>query len=415
VISAVAALATTPAAGIAVAALVAVVVLHRLLEATGPERRARVTAATAAGVFAFVLVLSAAVELRGLGTFAERGALWAYDLAVAGTTAALALDLLFGTWAQTTVTRLVVDLGRGVQHGTLRDRLAAALGDPSLVLGYWLPERAIYVDDGGEVVELPDEGASRSVTVVRDEDKPLAVLVHDAGSVDAELLESVAAAARLVVANARLQEDVRRQVTELEASRRRVVEAGDAQRRRLEAEIRGGVERTLAEAAMLLAETGRPAPTPEFAATLAETQGELARAREELRAFARGVHPRVLTEGGLAAALRELVSSSRMPVDLSVAEGRFPAPVEAAAYFVCAEALTNVAKHATARRVTIDVADGGGRLVAGVRDDGAGGARLDLGRGLRGLADRVEALGGRFTLASEAGAGTVVVAELPLR
>jgi signal transduction histidine kinase len=405
--------ATTPEVAIAVAVLVVALGVRRVLEAGGPERRGRAAAAASAGAFGLVLCVSALVELRGSGVFAERGVLWAYDAVVAGIAAALALHLLLGRWAQTTVTQLVVDLGKGFPEGALRDRLASALGDRSLIFGYWLPERGVYVDHRGEVVELPGDGRG-GVTVVRQGSEPLAVLVHDADRVDdAELLESVAAAARVAVVNMQLQEDVRRQVAELAASRRRIVDAGDAQRRRLETEIRDGAERTLGEAALLLAELA-PGARGEFAATLMETEDELAQARRELREFARGIHPRVLTEGGLAAALRELASRSRVPVNLSVAEVRYPASIEAATYFVCAEAVTNVGKYAEAAHVAIDVAEDGASLVVVVTDDGKGGAYLDGASGLRGLADRVEALGGRFALVSRLGEGTRVTAELPL-
>src|SRR6266545_2252290 len=223
----------------------------------------------------------------------------------------------------------------------------------------------------------------------------------------------IAASARIAVANARLQVEVRRQVAELEASRRRVVEAADAQRRRLERELREGAERRLAEIEALIRTAERGA-NGDLAAMLTETQAKLDRTRSELHKFARGVHPRVLTQGGLPAALRDLADRSGVPVELTVPDVRLAAPVEAAAYFVCSEALANVDKYAAAAHAMIDVARRGATLVVSVRDDGRGGASLDEGSGLRGLADRVEALGGRFTIASSPGEGTRVVAELPL-
>jgi len=147
---------------------------------------------------------------------------------------------------------------------------------------------------------------------------------------------------------------------------------------------------------------------------LAATQAKLARARSDLREFARGVHPSVVIEGGLPAALRELAARSSVPTELRVPEARFPPPVETAAYFVCSEALANVAKYAGASRAAIEVAQRGNALVVSVRDDGRGGASIDAGSGLRGLADRVEALGGRLALTSRPGEGTRLVAELPL-
>jgi signal transduction histidine kinase len=121
----------------------------------------------------------------------------------------------------------------------------------------------------------------------------------------------------------------------------------------------------------------------------------------------------VLTSGGLAAALRELAARAPIPVALDVSSARFPLPVEAAAYFVCAEALTNIAKYAGASRASVDVHDGGGRVLVAVVDDGVGGADATRGSGLRGLADRVESLGGRLAVQSAAGSGTSLVAEIP--
>jgi signal transduction histidine kinase len=327
---------------------------------------------------------------------------------------ALLLDLVLGQWTQATVTGLIVDLGALDEGAPLRSRLAAALGDPSLEIGYRLAERDAYVNDSGRVVELPDAGSSRAVTIVRQNGEPLAALVHDrAAQGDPELLDSVAAASRIAVANARLQAEVRSQLEEIEASRRRIVEAGDSQRRRLEHQLHEGAERRLAEVAALLDETGEGASTG-FAAMLEETQAELERAQAELIEFARGIHPRVLTEGGLAAGLADLARRAAVPVDLAVSDSRFPAAVEAAAYFVCAEALANVGKYADASRAAIEVVRRDGALAVTVSDDGRGGAGMDAGFGLRGLADRVEALGGRLRVDSRLGEGTVVSAELPL-
>jgi signal transduction histidine kinase len=215
------------------------------------------------------------------------------------------------------------------------------------------------------------------------------------------------------VANARLQAEVRSQLEEIEASRRRIVEAGDTQRRRLERELHEGAERRLAEVAALLDEAGGGAGA-DFGALLEETRAELERAQTELIEFARGVHPRVLTERGLAAALVDLAGRAPVPVDLAVTESRFPAAVEAVAYFVCSEALTNIGKYAEASRAAIEVIRRDGAVTVSVRDDGRGGARMDAGSGLLGLADRVEALGGRLLVESQLGEGTVVSAQLPL-
>jgi signal transduction histidine kinase len=411
VLSAVAVAADTPAGTLVTACIVFAVAANRYLRSTGPERSARLVAAVAAAAWSAVLVVNASARLAGSG---KDIALWAYQIVIVFIAVVLLVDLVLERWTQATVTGLVVDLGVLDDRAPLRNRLAAALGDPSLDIGYRLAERDAYVDDSGRVLELPEASSSRAVTIVREDDEPVAALVHDSAVLgDVELLDSVAAASRMAVANARLQAEVRSQLEEIEASRRRIVEAGDTQRRRLERELHEGVEQRLAEVAVLLDEAGEGAGV-DFGAMLEETRAELERAQAELIEFARGIHPRVLTEGGLAAALADLAGRASVPVDLAVTESRFPAAVEAAAYFVCSEALTNIGKYAEASRATVEVIQRDGVVTLSVRDDGRGGATMEAGLGLRGLADRVEALGGRLLVESRPGAGTLVSAELPL-
>jgi signal transduction histidine kinase len=415
VLAAVADAGGTPAAASFLACLVLAAAGYRFAESAGPDRHARLVALAASAAFAAVLVAGAAARLTGAGTSADRGVLWAYQVVLVLIAVGLTLDLLLRRWTQATVTGLVVDLGELGETAPLRDRLAAALGDSSLAIGYRLPDRDAYVDDLGRALELPEAGGDRAVTLVREGDEPVAAMIHDAGALaDPDLVDSVAAAARIAVANARLQAEVRRQLDELEASRRRIVEAGDAQRRRLEGELREGAERRLFEVASLLGGLARDGDKSSFSAMLAETRGELERAQAELGEFARGVHPRMLTEGGLRAALTDLAGRAAVPIEVSVVDGRFPVSIEAAAYFVCSEALANIGKYAEASRAAIAVERRDGTLAVSVMDDGRGGASLDAGSGLRGLADRVEAIGGRLHVESPPGEGTVVSAELPL-
>jgi signal transduction histidine kinase len=414
VVSAIAEVGETPVATISLAAVVLVVGAQRFARAVGPQRRARAAAAVGSAAFAAILLFSGLARLGGSTASLERGVLWAYQVVVAGIAIGLTLDLVRGGWVTATVTGLVVDLGKGEETGTLRDHLANALGDRSLVLGYWLADRGVYVDDRGRELELPEQDGDRRVTIVREGGEPVAALVHSADVLaDRGLVESVAAAARIAVVNARLQTEVRRQVDELEASRSRLVEVGDSERRRLERELHDGAERRLTEVEALLDKAARGA-NGGVAAVLAETQAKLDRTRSELREFARGIHPRVLTDGGLPAALEELAERAAVPVELYMNDARYPAPVEAAVYFVCSEALANVGKHADALGATVEVTKRDHTLVIVVSDDGRGGARVEEGSGLRGLADRVEALGGRLTVTSRRGAGTRLVAELPV-
>jgi signal transduction histidine kinase len=384
----------------------------RYFRSAGPQRRAHATAAAAALAFAAVLTAAALASLGDAGAGTDRAVLWAYQTVIFAIALLFLADLLRGRWTQATVTGLVVELGELSEQGVLRDRLASALGDPSLAVGYWVAEESAYLDEAGRRVELPEPGSGRDVTIVEDETGPLAALVHgvDVGD-DGELFESVAAAARIAVRNVRLRAEIRSQVEELEASRRRIVEAADTERQRLERELHTGAERRLARVQHLIegaAADGRGA------AMLDEAREELGRAQTELREFAAGVHPRVLTEGGLPAALADLAERAPVPVEFSTDGERAPAAVEAAVYFVCSEALANVGKYAQASTVTIAVTRENGLLTVMLRDDGVGGASLDAGSGLRGLADRVEALGGSLGVESAPGEGTLLVAELPL-
>jgi hypothetical protein len=387
-------------ATIAFALALVALAMQRYFVSGGPERRARFAALATATTFGLVLALDATARLADVG--ASRAALWAYDLVVCLVAVALFADLLWGRWTQATVAGLVVDLGQPAAAGTLRDRLARALGDPTLEVGYWLPEQNRYVDEAGRPVEFPAAGAERAITPIEEDGQPVAALVHDRAVLDdPALVSAVASAMRLVVANERLQAEVRERVTEVVASRRRIVEAADEQHRRLELELREGAERRLTRVAELVSDVD-----PELERQLVEAQAELSE-------FARGIHPPALTERGLRAALVELAARCPIRVDVDAAADRFPQPVEAAAYFVCSEALTNISKYAEADRAAIRVFGGNGRLTVEVADDGVGGANPALGSGIRGLADRVEALGGRLSVTSPPGGGTRVVAELP--
>jgi signal transduction histidine kinase len=390
---------TTVAFALALVALSA----HRYVAGTGPERRARLAPLTAAVALGLVLVADSIARLVGVG--ADLVVLFAYDLTICLIAIGLTADLLWGRWAQGALTGLVVNLGEPAAGGVLRERLARALGDPTLVVGYWLPGQRRYADEAGRPVQLPAAGAGRAVTPVDENGQRVAVLVHDLAVLDdPALLSAVGAAARLAVANARLQAEVSARVDEVEASRRRIVEASDEQRSRLERELREGAERRLAHVAELLTCGGEP---------LADVRAGLDMARAELREFARGVHPVTLTEQGLLGAVRELAGLSPIAVAVAVPAARFPPAVEAAAYFVCAESLTNVAKHAAASQVHLSITQENGRLRVVIADDGIGGADPSRSSGLRGLADRVEALGGSLALDSPPGSGTRVIAELP--
>jgi signal transduction histidine kinase len=404
-------LAANDALTLVVSGMVALTALQVFLGTSGPARKAGGPALAAALAFAGVLAFGAVERLAGWE--AHRAVLWIYDLVIASVAIVLLVDLLRGRWADAVVAGLVVDLGAPNEPGTLRGKLARALGDPSLVVGYRLPQVGGFVDDAGHPVELPSPGSGRTVTALDDRGDRIAVLVHDEGVLaDRKLVESVAAAARIAVANVRLHAEAQARADELAASRRRIVEAADAQRRRLEQELRLGAEQRLGKVAALL-EHARATAGADVDA-IPSLEGEVEGARSELREFAQGVHPAALTDGGLMPALRLLSTHSPIPVRVTGNVERLPEPIEAALYFVCSEALANTIKHAVAGQVRIEVRESGERVAVTIEDDGVGGADPSRGSGLRGLADRVEALGGRLTVATRPGGGTRIVAELTL-
>jgi signal transduction histidine kinase len=232
---------------------------------------------------------------------------------------------------------------------------------------------------------------------------------------DPELVAGVGAAAALALANERLQAELRAKVEELRASRARIVQAGDEERRRIERNLHDGAQQRLLALSFSLglAESDVPEELEKVRGLVGGAKEELGRALDELRELAHGIHPQILSERGLAAALETLAARSPIPVKVSAPEQRLPEPVEAAAYYVVSEALANATKHAQAQRLDVRVDRQNGTLAIEVADDGVGGASTSAGSGLRGLLDRVEALDGRLYVTSPAGGGTTIRAEIP--
>jgi len=296
--------------------------------------------------------------------------------------------------------------------------LADALGDRSLKLVYWRPSAGHYVTYDGRPVELPEPGSGRAVTEVEREGIRVGAIIHDASLADEPgLVRAVAASAALALENERLEAELRARLDELQTSRSRLVEVSMFERRRLERDLHDGAQQRLVALSLQLGLAKRRLQEGEGAAAgamLDAARDELARALEELRELARGIHPAVLTDRGLEPALEALAERAPLPVSLDqMPAERLPAPVEAAAYFVVAEALTNVVKYAEASTAAVRIRRNGSYAVVEVRDDGVGGADPTIGTGLRGLADRLAALDGRLEVHSPPGEGTTVRAEVP--
>jgi signal transduction histidine kinase len=325
-----------------------------------------------------------------------------------------ALTALFGLAVtrrgRGSVADLVLDLER-VGPGGVRKALSHAVGDPTLELALWLPERRAWSDESGNEVLLPT-GSGRAVTAVGDD---LAVMIHDPVLLDQPaLLEAAGSAARLALENERLHAELRAQLAELRDSRARIVRAGDEERRRLERDLHDGAQqRLLGIGVALRLLRSRVDDNPETQELLDETDAEVQAALRELRELARGIHPAVLADQGLAPALRTLVARTSIDVRVDVADERLEPHLETAIYFVVSEALANVTKHASASRAWVTIARRNGRVVVEVRDDGVGGAELMSGSGLRGMVDRIGALDGRLDVESPPNEGTRLRAEIP--
>ena len=367
--------------------------------AGGVERRAAAAALAAAALVC--TALGAAALARAAGADAA-AVLVACELAIAAAALGLAADVRLGRWTHGVIAGLVLDLGGLERAAPLAVEIGRAVGDPSLAIVYARGDG--YVDEAGRPVALPAAGdPRRAVTLIREAGAPVAALVHDPATLADPALERAAAAAtRTALENVRLDAEVAARVDELEASARRLVTAGDAERRRLARAVEEQAERRLAGVATLLA-----ADAP----ALADATDE---ARDELARFAAGLLPRRLVLDGLAGALDDLARRADVPVTVRTPAGRFADVVEATLFFVCSEALANVTKHAGATLVRVDIERSDGRLVAEIADDGIGGAEAGGGSGLPGLADRLGALGGTLAVVSPIGSGTIVRAELPI-
>jgi signal transduction histidine kinase len=315
------------------------------------------------------------------------------------------------------VSELVARLGDAEERRRgLRDALADALADPTVTLAYWLPEQGRYVDAAGRPVELPAEGAGRLCTPVESGGERVAAIIHDVSlGDDRGLVRAVGAAAALALENERLDAELRAKIEELRASRARIVESGDAARRRFERDLHDGAQQRLVSLALSFRMLrGRVDGDREAVSELEAARVELERALAELRELARGIHPSVLSDRGLGAALEGLAGRAPLPVEVqATVQERLPEAVESTAFFVVAEALTNVAKYARATRASVDLRRRDGELLVAVADDGVGGADPAKGSGLRGLQDRIAALDGRLEVDSRAGRGTTVRATIP--
>jgi signal transduction histidine kinase len=329
---------------------------------------------------------------------------------------AFLVGLLHARLARSSVGDLFVELRADPPPADLRDALARALRDPSLTLAFWLPDFQRYADLEGRPMELPSDESGRATTLIDQGGAHVAALLHDPALDDEpELLDAVTAAAGIALENGRLHAELRARLEELRGSRARIIDAGQTERQRLERDLHDGAQQRLIALSLdLSALEERLDGDPDARARLDQARREIATSLEELRDVARGIHPAVVSGHGLEVALEQLAARATVPVHLKVeVAGRLSDRLEVAAFYVVSESLANIGKHAHATSATVDVARTNGQVFIEVVDDGIGGADTELGSGLRGLADRVEALEGRLRIWSPKGGGTRLRAEIP--
>ncbi|MDA0179432.1 sensor domain-containing protein [Solirubrobacter phytolaccae] len=377
-----------------------------------------VVALTPVAVLALLLelgieALASASQVDYVGPWALTPALGVVLLAFSLPAAALTIATLETLYRVLCVITRAVMIPRAGAAGPVREMLAESLGDRSITVAYWLPDREKFVDEQGRDVVLPLPGSGRAWTAVERDGRRVAAILHDA-SLDTshQLVEAAAAASSMALDNERLRADLQARVEELRLSRYRIMEAGDAARRRIERNLHDGAQQQLVALALDL----RMLKTRLKDDAIDDLSERLASALAELRELARGIHPAVLTDRGLAPAITSLAERATVPVDvdLDLPEERLPAPVEAAAYFLVAEALTNVARYAEAMQAWVEVKLEPEALIVRVADDGVGGVDPTAGGGLRGLDDRVATVGGTLEIDSPIGEGTRLMARLPL-
>lgn len=394
--------------GVGVALVLFVLLLRRFRGLGGPARQAQgplllmaaVTAST--GLVWLVWMITRAEHGSAAETIARAVAVTVPFGVVAG--------IVWSRLRRPQASELVVELRTDLP--SMRERLARALGDPTLDVAYRLADDR-YVDASGLPIELPRR-PDRAVTPVTTGGKEIASLIHDPALLDDPgLVDSVQATAALVLENERLAAEVRSQLAEVRASRGRIVAAADDERRRIERNLHDGAQQRLVTLSVALGLEASRVDTA-TAQLLSRAQDEVEEAITELRELARGIHPTLLRDTGLQAAVESLARRSPLPVTVRCTmHDRSPEPLELAAYFVVSEALTNVVKHASATEAWILLERESELVRVAVIDDGKGGARVTPGSGLAGLNDRLEALDATLSIESESGRGTTVRAEFP--
>jgi signal transduction histidine kinase len=399
---------------------VAVVLTFRLRRATSIGRRTTIPILTSVMAVAGTFTAAAVSRAHGAPPATLERLGWISIATALMVPCAFLVGMLGArVFAGGALERLVARLSDGAGDVDVRGILADTLGDPSLKVAFWRPQRNEYVDARGHPVAPPAPTAGRSATVVRQDGEPLAMIVHDA-ALDTEpgLVAAAGGAALMMLENARLEADLRASVADLRASRARLASAADAGRREIERNLHDGAQQRLVALRIGLAEAEAQATSDrDLRQSLEELGADAEATLDELRSLAHGVYPAVLVDHGLAAALAAVARRSSLPVHVDAVRARRFAPeIEAAVYFCCVEAIQNAAKHGgPGATVTVSVRAPSGRVTFEIRDNGVGFDvdEVHRGQGLTNLHDRVAAVSGEVHVASAHGRGTVVWGEVP--
>jgi signal transduction histidine kinase len=405
-------------AGIATMAVTALILAGRVRQAARPQRRVLLPL-DLYGIIALLLIPLLPNVIQPL-TGLSPDITVAVQVVVLGLVpVAFAAGVLRGGFARTGE---IQELGAwlGADAGgrlPVEEALARALGDESVQLAYWMPVRLAYIGADGSPLPLPPAGSGRAAAEISTGGRRIGAIIYDATMIaDPELVLAAGRVVAIAVDRQRLTAELLASQAALRESRARLVEAADAERRRIARNLHDGLQTKLVLLALEAQQlAGHPGASPAAAGAATALRERIDAAAAELRELVHAVMPAALIERGLAAAAEDL--ADRMPVPTRVeigVDGVLPDSVSATAYFVLAEGLANAVKHARAAKLEVRIARDQDRLVVEVRDDGVGGAASgDGGLGLRSLADRVNALDGRLLVDSPAGQGTNLRAELP--
>lgn len=400
-------------AGLLAAVIVAVLSVRRYRHSHGLDRRELVPVVVSAGAVALAYGVLQVVAVVTLSEDSSPVLNLTTRLVVLAVPVAFAAAELRRRLDRAAVADLVLAIDQPATVEAVRDALRTALRDPALAVYVWLPDRELYTD-GATIGPGPEDDDRHRLQVHDGRGGRLALVTADPQlRRRADLVDAAVRAAALSLENARLHAELMAQLQELEESRTRIVEAGVVQRRRVERDLHDGAQQRLLALASTIGRAHSAATDAGLVTLLDQARAELRHALKDLRDLARGIHPAVLEQVGLTAAVETVAESMPLPVRVTIDPGRLPPTVEATVYFVICEGLSNVVKYAGATRAEVTVRRRDEALRVSVDDDGSGGARPEPGGGLAGLLDRVAALGGTLVVDSPPGAGTRLLVDLP--